>query len=100
MANPRVPSVNEFRRQIGSTPEVRTIIPRQEQLPQQSVGANALGQLGGQVVATGQEFARIGAINQARDEDREAQARSLRFRQDIFNLSTESLTLIERGLPF
>jgi len=87
MANPRVPSVNEFRRQIGSTPEVRTIIPRQEQLPQQSVGANALVQLGGQVVSTGQEFARIGAINQARDEDREAQARSLRFRQDIFDLT-------------
>ena len=78
-------SRTNFAPRPGDIPEVRTVVPDQRHLPQQSQSAAALKALGADVKNAGEEFARIGAIQQARDEDREAQARVMRFRQDLFD---------------
>jgi hypothetical protein len=68
-------------------PEVRTRIPEQRFVPTSSASALALQTLGSSITDAGDVFAKVGAINQARDEDRETQARVMRFRQDIFDLT-------------
>jgi len=86
----RVPRARQFEPLPSQLPAPgrRTVIPRPEQLPRVSLSAQARGKAGQDlektgldISQTGEESARIGAIEQARDEDRQGQALSISLRQ-------------------
>jgi hypothetical protein len=64
----------------------RTQVPQQQFLPQKSQSAAAFSQLGSDVFTAGGQLAQMGAVNQARDESRQAKAAALGARQKIREL--------------
>jgi len=69
-------------------PEVRTRISALQNIPTTSKSATAFAQFGSDISASGIQLARVGAINQARDEDREAQMNKILSRSKINRAQT------------
>jgi len=78
-------------------PELRTRIPEQRFIPTSSVSATALGTLGSTIVQTGEVLGRVGAIDQARDENREANALELNLKNRLFELQYGSADGTTKG---
>jgi hypothetical protein len=81
----------DFGPRAEQIPEVRTRIPALQNIPTTSKSATAVAQFGQDISASGIQLARVGAINQARDEDREAQAGEVAVTQKIRGLQRELL---------
>jgi len=76
-------SRTSFAPRPSDIPEVRTRVPEQRFIPTSSASASALQTLGGSITKVGDAFATVGAINQARDEDREVQAKKIALSQFV-----------------
>jgi hypothetical protein len=79
----KVAAERQFALDPSKLTRVQTRIPKVGGLPGRSASADATSDLGKAVGKFGNTLAGIGAINQARDEDREVQAKKTAFQQFI-----------------
>ena len=67
-------------------PELRTQVPEQRFIPTSSASASALQTLGTSVINAGRAFGQAGALDQQRDEARQADAIELNFKNKLLDL--------------
>jgi len=79
----KVAAERQFAPDPSKLTRVQTRIPKVGGLPSRSASADATSDLGKAVGKFGNTLAGIGAINQARDEDREVQAKKTAYQQFI-----------------
>ena len=81
----RVPSVSPVR--AGDIRASKTTLPRITEARGLDVGARALSKLGQTISGEGEKLAQLGIVEARKDEAREVQARTIRFKQDLFDLT-------------
>jgi len=81
----RVPSPTQV--SSGDIQPSRTVSPQITENRGLSVGAQAFAKLGQTTQDAGDQQAQIGIIEARKDEAREVQARTIRFKQDLFDLT-------------